>query len=401
MNKLKDSKGITLLALTITIIVMMILSGTLIISTNNQLKIKKVNNLYSDIELLNNKVSEYYIKNKTLPIKGEYANADEVKTILKTNGAKNTENLLDVSDKLGEEKTYYVIDLTKLDNLTLNYGRKYSEWESGTSLQDLYIINIKSHKIYYPKGVKIDNELYYSYNLNLKANDSLTQYNTGLIPNVKVSNLNFENTLEDSVIYIAKSGIAKLNVKFLVTVPNNNELKDTYYAFTKDNTENKKFIRCNFNKDSSNSDQILYNGEFKSEDLEAGKYYLWLKFEDKYGNEFITQKSINDKENEITNQIEIKESEINLNVTSTEVDKKEILIKFNPNAFEEMYYGEGETLEDAKNNCKMISNSVSYDENTDTGERQYTLVVQKDEYVFVYGKDIFGNITSTYVLIDI
>ncbi len=41
MNKLKDSKGITLLALTITIIVMMILSGTLIISTNNQLKIKK------------------------------------------------------------------------------------------------------------------------------------------------------------------------------------------------------------------------------------------------------------------------------------------------------------------------------------------------------------------------
>ena len=110
MNKLKDSKGITLLALTITIIVMMILSGTLIISTNNQLKIKKVNNLYSDIELLNNKVSEYYIKNKTLPIKGEYANADEVKTILKTNGAKNTENLLDVSDKLGDEKTYYVID---------------------------------------------------------------------------------------------------------------------------------------------------------------------------------------------------------------------------------------------------------------------------------------------------
>ena len=41
MNKLKDSKGITLLALTITIIVMMILSGTLIISTNNQIESRR------------------------------------------------------------------------------------------------------------------------------------------------------------------------------------------------------------------------------------------------------------------------------------------------------------------------------------------------------------------------
>lgn len=399
MNKLKDSKGITLLALTITIIVMMILSGTLIISTNNQLKIKKINNLYSDIELLKNKVSEYYIKNKTLPIKGEYANADEVKTILKTNGAKNIENLLDVNDKIGDEKTYYVIDLAKLDNLTLNYGRKYSEWESGTSLQDLYIINIKSHQIYYPKGVKLDNELYYSYNLDLKTNEYLSQNNIGLIPNVKVSNLNFENASEDSVFYIAKNGIAKLNVNFLVTVPSNNELKDTYYAFTKENIENKKFIKCNFNKNSSNSDEILYKVEFTSEDLKEGKYYLWLKFEDKYGNEFITQKSI--KENEIVNQIEIKESEIGLNVMSTEVAKKEILIQFNPNAFQEIYYGEGETFEESKNNCKIIPNSVGYVEISNTGERQYTLVVQKDEYVFVYGKDKFGNITSTYVLIDI
>ena len=85
MNILKNEKGVTLLALTITIIVMVIVTGTLIYNTNNQVQVQKIDKLYSDIEQIKDKVSEYYISNKKLPTKGKYCTAEQLVNILKNN----------------------------------------------------------------------------------------------------------------------------------------------------------------------------------------------------------------------------------------------------------------------------------------------------------------------------
>ena len=85
MNIVRNEKGVTIIALTVTVIVMIIITGTLIYKANNQVHIKKIDNLYSDIEQIRDKVSQYYIKYGRLPVKGRYCTAEELVEILKQN----------------------------------------------------------------------------------------------------------------------------------------------------------------------------------------------------------------------------------------------------------------------------------------------------------------------------
>ena len=64
------------------------------------------------------------------------------------------------------------IDLSKLDNLTLNYGRDYKKWDTSSTFQnyqDIYIINEVSHQIYYPKGVNYNGEIYFTKGNNAES----------------------------------------------------------------------------------------------------------------------------------------------------------------------------------------------------------------------------------------
>ena len=59
-NKIKQEKGVTLTILVITVITLMIITGTLIYNVEDSTRIKKLTNLYSDIDLLRTKVTDYY-----------------------------------------------------------------------------------------------------------------------------------------------------------------------------------------------------------------------------------------------------------------------------------------------------------------------------------------------------
>ena len=99
INSLKRNRGITLVALVITIILLLILTGTIIYNvdlSNSKLYYDK---MVADINLLNDKILVYYNKYNEIP---------------KT----------DRSIKINEV-TYWEIDLSKLDNITLNYGKGY------------------------------------------------------------------------------------------------------------------------------------------------------------------------------------------------------------------------------------------------------------------------------------
>ena len=70
-NYMRNNKGITITTLVVTVIIMLILSSTIIMKISDSKDVSKLNNLYADIKILEDKVLEYYNDYGTLPIKGE------------------------------------------------------------------------------------------------------------------------------------------------------------------------------------------------------------------------------------------------------------------------------------------------------------------------------------------
>lgn len=427
MNKVKDDKGITLLALTITVFVMVIVMGTLIYNANNQVKVQKVNKLYSDIELINDKVSDYYLKYNTLPLKKVedeivgYCSAEGLVNILKANGAENSktqDDLLDKADSKTNQSTYYVIDLSKMDNLTLNYGSGYSTWTGGTDNQDLYIINEKSHHIYYPKGVLVDEKLYYSYKTEPKGDAVLPEEQYGItgltVLNTKEGN-NEKRIFDYAVsvannpdeIYIAKGGKVDLRANVLLKVPNDNSISHVYYSILEVNESEKEFTECSVNVvDLDNDEQnVTYSISILSQKMPVGEYTLWLRVIDGKGNETVTDKHIQNPGSvqNVDNKVRIVEKEITLNVPTLNsnptlpVDSVNVEIKYDATKLNNISYGEGLTLEQAQSSYTPIPSTAEYITDQEDGERIYTLVVQEDEYLTVKAQDPYGNTTTSYI----
>ena len=143
-NKLRQEKGITMMALVVTIIILLILTSVLVFNTQDSVYIKRLNNLYSDIELLRAKTDEYYNEYGQIPAKIKYTNISTLKNVLST---KN-----DTGD-------FYVIDLEAMEGITLNYGKDYenvkSDSANSNNYTDLYIINENSHNIFFVRGIEV------------------------------------------------------------------------------------------------------------------------------------------------------------------------------------------------------------------------------------------------------
>ena len=134
-NYMRNNKGITITTLVVTVIIMLILSSTIIMKISDSKDVSKLNNLYADIKILEDKVLEYYNDYGTLPIKG--APIDPLLSM--ENGNK-----------------YYEIDLSKLENITLNYGH-------GNDEKDIHVVNGDTLDVYYYKGVAYEGKKYYTY----------------------------------------------------------------------------------------------------------------------------------------------------------------------------------------------------------------------------------------------
>ena len=134
-NYMRNNKGITITTLVVTVIIMLILSSTIIMKISDSKDVSKLNNLYADIKILEDKVLEYYNDYGTLPV-----------------GAKEQE----LPASITEATKYYEIDLNKLENITLNYGH-------GNDEKDIYVVNGDTLDVYYYKGVAYEGKKYYTY----------------------------------------------------------------------------------------------------------------------------------------------------------------------------------------------------------------------------------------------
>lgn len=139
-NFYKNQNGITIVILLVTIAVIAILVGVTVTHLDTGTDIRNYNYMVADVQLLRDKILIYYNNTGTIPITGNAFNAGET---LGTQASNRDNN------------DYYLIDLNQLNNITLNYGG--GTLENG----DVYIINERSHEVYYLKGVVYEGETYY------------------------------------------------------------------------------------------------------------------------------------------------------------------------------------------------------------------------------------------------
>lgn len=147
MQKKKEEKGITLVMLVVTIMLMTILTTTIAVNTKQHTEAKALTNLQNDLEVLKQRVNVYVASNNNeLPILKEYPGSmSHIESIRNPN----------------DNDVYYIIDLRLLSNLTLNYGKGFYDYVDGNTSFDVYVINEKSQQIYYVRGITVSGERYY------------------------------------------------------------------------------------------------------------------------------------------------------------------------------------------------------------------------------------------------
>ena len=289
--KIKSNKGVTLIVLTIMVVVLLIITGMLIYGSKSQIRTKKLNELYDDIEILNSKVSEYYLKNGSIPLVDE-----NTPYITNTSEGKDFENLLranganEISFNVNDDENYYVLDINKLDNLTLNYGQDVENWKTDHSYaryQDIYIINKISHQIYFPHGISVGDELYYTRNVDeVKVSPKIFQQIENTNINLSVTSDEGKNLLTEETSYFVmedstKSLNANVELQFTNTEETNYQINSIYYGWSTEKNDNANVSFTKFSLGQDNKAKIT------SKALGQGTYYLWIKIIDNYGNEYL------------------------------------------------------------------------------------------------------------------
>lgn len=261
--KIKSIKGISLISLTITVIVLMIITSILIYNAKNGIKIRALNLMKNDIEMLDDKINAYYTRYGALPIEIRYLGD------------------LHFTKQSNDSGNYYIIDLKALDGVSLNYGVDYNyitNENDTVSRNDVYIIDEQSHHIYYAKGVQMDGAWYYTTTEDeeIKLNNviTITQKTESIKSNGEWDEEQGINTpvlgRGMTPIYWDESGNEKIPLdNYIVGTVIQKEGKIVEYAFSKDTTDSN-----NLNWIAVESTNEL---EVSKKVYEDGTYYFWTK----------------------------------------------------------------------------------------------------------------------------
>ena len=118
MQKIKKENGVTMIALIATLTILTIIFGVTIYNSKKSFDIKDLTNLYSDVEMLEDRAKVYYAEHGEFPITN-----DTPVTI--------------------EEHSVYKIDLDKINNIN---GLHYTD----------YYIDITTGRVFLNDGVEYE-----------------------------------------------------------------------------------------------------------------------------------------------------------------------------------------------------------------------------------------------------
>ena len=161
MQKIKKEKGVTLLILVITVVILALISIPIIVNTTDVSELQKYTYFKSDIDKLRETIETTYADMDDLstigPVyTGDYSFLDKVQ---------GNDQVLNPNDG----NIYYVISLSNLNSyinaqVSLKYGsgnKKENYNNNEYSGSDAYIINEQSKTIYYTSGVEYKGITYY------------------------------------------------------------------------------------------------------------------------------------------------------------------------------------------------------------------------------------------------
>lgn len=131
MKKLKSEKGITIISLVVTIIIILILTSVTVSNVKINTEFKRYSLMLSDIEQIEDKVLFFYKQYGELPVGNEITN---------------------VPTEIDNGHVFYEVNVNKLNGITLNLGSK----------EDIYIIDSETFEVYYQNGVQYKNVIYYT-----------------------------------------------------------------------------------------------------------------------------------------------------------------------------------------------------------------------------------------------
>ena len=141
-------KGISLVVLIITVIVLTILMGVIVFNTENTITNAEKSKLQIDIVNLEALMNTYKLR-KNGNIKFETTDFDTSTLSSVELKQFNGENIIDNKIKL------YIIELEEIDAEDVNYGML----KEGNT--DRYLYSLVTGKVYYEQGLEMDNITYY------------------------------------------------------------------------------------------------------------------------------------------------------------------------------------------------------------------------------------------------
>ena len=211
MQNKKSSKGITLISMILAVIVLMIIIGTISYSSRNSFQTRSLQNLYTDIDGLNDAVSVYYMRNKILPVYTSYydynGNSQEYGYITLPNTYDSASNTYffnfkeDGRDADPSENNIYfgIVDIDRLETTHLNEKNNLPEgiksnkfFENAESdmeklkqsIKDgIFVMNMTTHKVYYTKGISSDGKKYFAKNVYSKGANYYAETELINVPN--------------------------------------------------------------------------------------------------------------------------------------------------------------------------------------------------------------------------
>ena len=168
MKNVFNNKGISLVSLVITVIVILILSSIIVLNINGYIDTRRLDNMYTDIDLLEDKVLNYYAKYGKIPVLDyDYPFLSKL-----TSKGEVSINIVNPNDS----HQYAIIDLNSMEGISLNFGKDFGKVNTvsdKSTLTDIYIIDKESLVIYYVKGINVKEKIYYG-----KSNNRYTKVTT-------------------------------------------------------------------------------------------------------------------------------------------------------------------------------------------------------------------------------
>ena len=252
---MKNQKGVNLVSLSVAVIVIITIVGTVLYNVRTNLGVQKLKAMQADIENLRGKVANYYLQYGALPILKQQEIEDSILS----------ENVKTIENGNIETGKYYVIDLSAMENITLTYGEDYEVLKSlsadkvqalndgDKALTDVYIINSVSHNIFYVHGITYEGKIYY------------TQYQDD--EHNKIGDSNFNINIESKVAKDEKGNV-------IYTVDKGERAPGNRNAIYKDDDENVAVIPAGYTVSNVDGEYTIENGLVVRDDNQ--NEWVWI-----------------------------------------------------------------------------------------------------------------------------